>query len=340
MKTIWKKAATLLTVAALAATTVAGCGIKNDEEVAKIGDATLTAGVANFYARYQAAGMETYYGSYYGDDMWTQEYTEGKTMEEEIKTNVMDSLQELYLLDAHKDEYKVSLSDDEMKAIEKAAAKFDKANKDKVKNKISGDKEVVTEVLRLLTVQSKMREAMIADVDREVSDDEAAQKSMQYVAFSFTKTDADGNSVDLTDEEKATLKKDAESFAKEAKKAKDFEALAKKKNLTAETATFDSESTTPAKELVEAADKLKKGKTTDMVETENGYYVAKLTSTFDREATDKKKEEIISQRESDRYSELLEEWKKATEIKVYDKVWDKISFQDLKVEMKVKETEK
>lgn len=340
MKRIWKRTATLLTVAALAATTVAGCGIKKDEEVAKIGDATLTAGVANFYARYQAAGMETYYGSYYGDDMWTQEYTEGKTMEEEIKTNVMDSLQELYLLDAHKDEYKVTLSDDEMKVIEEAAAKFDKANKDKVKNKISGDKEVVTEVLRLLTVQSKMREAMVADIDREVSDDEAAQKSMQYVAFSFTKTDADGNSVDLTDEEKATLKKEAESFAKEAKKAKDFEALAKEKNLTAETATFDSESTTPAKELVEAADKLKKGKTTDLVETENGYYVAKLTSTFDREATDKKKEEIISQRESDRYSELLEEWKKATEIKVYDKVWDKISFQDLKVEMKVKETEK
>ena len=66
--------------------------------------------------------------------------------------------------------------------------------------------------------------------------------------------------------------------------------------------------------------------------------MAKLTSTFDREATDAKKEEIISQRESDAYQKLVEEWKKDLDIKTYDKVWDKISFEDLKVEAKAEET--
>lgn len=328
-----KKAATLLMTAALASTALAGCGVKDDAVVATVGDTKITAGVANFYARYQAAGMESYYGSYYGEDMWSQEYSEGKTFEEEIKDNVMESLQTLYLLDAHTSDYDIKLTEDEEKAIADAAAKFVKENSEKVRNKISGSEENVKELLRLQTIQTKMKEAMVADIDREVSDKEAAQKSMQYVFFSFTSTDESGNSTTLTDDEKAALKTSAEKFAKEAKKAKDFEALAKEYSQEAQTATFDSDSTTPDADLVAAADKLKKGKTTGLIETDNGYYVAKLTSKFDRDATDAKKEEIISEREEEKYDSLVDEWKEATDIKVEKKVWKKISFEDLKVEM-------
>ncbi len=338
MKRILKKTVVLVTVAALAITTMAGCGVKDSEIVAKVGDQKITAGVANFFARMQQSSIESYYASYYGEDFWGQEYQEGETFEENMKTSIMESLQEMYLLDAHKADYEIALTAEEEKAIEDAAAAFVKANKEKDAKKVSGTKEVVAEVLRLLTVQSKMQEVMIADVDRKVSDKEAAQKAMQYVAFSYTNTDESGNSTELSDDEKEALKKQAESFAKEAKKAKDFEALATKKGYKAETATFDSDSTTPAAELVQAADKLKKGGTTDVIVTDAGCYVARLTSTLDREATDAKKEEIISQRESDAYTALVDEWKEAVKIEVYDKVWKKISFEDLKVEAKVEET--
>lgn len=339
MNKFGKKAATLLMTVALATTALAGCGVKDDAIVAQVGDVKITAGVAGFYARYQAAGMETYYGSYYGEDMWSQEYSEGKTFEEEIKNSTMESLQEMYLLDMHKDEYKVALTEEENQAIDKAAAQFVKENKKSALGKVFGTEENVRELLRLQTVQSKMHDAMVADVDRKVSDKEAAQKKMQYVFFSFTSTDSSGNSTTLTDDQKAALKTDAQKLAKEAKKSKDFKALAKKYNQEAQETTFDSETTTPDADLIAAADKLKEGKTTGVIETENGYYVAMLTSTFDREATDTKKESIISEREEEKYDSLVEEWKKAVDIKVFDKVWDKISFEDVKVTMKVEETE-
>ena len=47
-------------------------------------------------------------------------------------------------------------------------------------------------------------------VNEEVSDEEAAQKAMQYLFFSYTTTDEEGNSVDLSDEEKATQKTNAQ----------------------------------------------------------------------------------------------------------------------------------
>ncbi len=337
MKRFLKKTVVLATVAALAITTLAGCGVKDSEIVAKVGEQKITAGVANFFARFQQSSVEGYYASYYGEDFWGQEYQEGETFEQNMKASIMQSLQEMYLLDAHKADYKIALTEEEEKAIADAAEKFVKDNKEKDAAKVSGTKDVVAEVLRLFTVQSKMQEVMVKDVDRKVSDKEAAQKAMQYVFFAYSTTDESGNSTPLSDSEKEVVKEQADSFAVAAKKAKDFEKLAKDKGFKAEKATFDAESTTPAAELVKAADKLKKGETTSVVVTDAGCYVARLTSTLDREATDAKKEEIISQRESDAYQKLVEEWKKDLDIKTYDKVWDKISFEDLKVEAKVEE---
>lgn len=68
------------------------------------------------FARYQQAQFETTYSSYLGDNFWGKEVTDGKTYEENYKDSIMDSLEEMYVLDEHKDDYKVSLSDDEEKA--------------------------------------------------------------------------------------------------------------------------------------------------------------------------------------------------------------------------------
>ena len=71
-----------------------------------------------------------------------------------------------------------------------------------------------------------------------------------------------------------------------------------------------------------------------MIEADEGYYVAKLVSLLDRDATDTKKESIVSQRKSDQYQSLCDEWKKDTDIKVHKKVWNTINFADQGVKVK------
>lgn len=322
-----KKRAVACILAVACAASLAGCSkFDGQATLAEVGDTKITADVANFYARYQQAQFESAYGSYMGDDMWATELSEGQTYEESFKESIMESLETMYVLDAHKDDYNVSLTDDENKAIETAAKEFADNNDSSAKDVVSGDEETVKKVLELITVQNKMNEAMTADVDTEVSDDEAAQKKMQYVFFSAKTTDADGNSTDMTDEEKSDLKKSAEDFQKKAAKAKDFAAYAEEAGYTATDLTFDSDTTSPSEDLIKAADALKEGEVTDVIETDNGYYVAKLESLLDREATDSKKESIVSQRKSDQYQSLCEEWKKDADIKEHKKVWKTISF--------------
>ena len=335
-----KKMVALMTVVAMSATAITGCGkINNEATLMTVGKDKVSMGVANFFARYQQAMAEAQYGTYMGDDMWESEMAESETMEDTMKKRILETLKTLYVLEDHMKDYKVELTAEEKQKIDKTAEEFLKANKDAAKEVVSADKETVSRVLELLTIQDKMREAMTADVDKNVSDEEAAQKSMQYVSFPYTTTDEEGNSKTLTDEEKAALKETAAAFLEGAKAAEDFAAYATEQGKEAQTATFDSESTSPAAELIAAADSLGVGGFTDVIETENGLYVAKVTSLLDRDATDAKKETIVNSRKSEKFNEVYDGWKKDTKIKVNKDVWAKVDFQDVGVTVKQNEEE-
>ncbi len=335
-----KRAVILLLAGLLAAGSLTGCGSLEDSDVvATVNDTDITAGVANFLARYTQAQYETYYAGYMGDDMWSGEGEDGETYQDTVKDSILESLENMYLMEQHMDEYEVSLSDEEKNAIKEAASEFDSANGLSEKEKVSGSTDNVERVLELLTIQKKVQDAIEAGADTEVSDEEAAQKSMQYVVFPFTTTDEEGNSVDLTDEEKAELKTTAESFAAGAAGAADFAAYAAQQGQTSQDATFDGETTTLPTQLVEAADALGEGETTGLVEGDNGYYVARVTSLLDREATDAKKQEIVSQRQQELLDDTIDGWREDADIEVHEKVWDKVDFTTLTVTMKQDEAD-
>lgn len=332
-----RRIAVLAAAAVMTSAVLTGCGNQIDSKatVLTVGEEKVTMDVANFFARHQQAISQMQYSAMLGEDFWGMSLSEGSaTMEEEVKKTVLESLEEMYVLEDHMEEYKVSLTEDEKKKIQDADKAFVKANSEETLEKVSGSEESVSRVLELITIQNKMREAIIADVDTKVSDEEAAQKSMQYVFFSFTKTDEEGNNSDMTEEEKSGLKHTAEAFAAMAKKADDFEKLAEEQGQSASTLTFDGKDTSPTEDLIKAADALKAGEVTDVIEGENGYYVAKVTSLFDKDATETEKNNIIAERQNTKYREVVDKLVDDTKIKVNENEWKKISFTKLDVTMK------
>lgn len=336
----WKKRVTALGLAGmLAVTGLTGCGsMNNDDVVATVGENEIKLGVANFYARMQQAQYETYYAGMMGttgEELWAKE-TDGKTYEQSVKSDIIKSLENIYILEQHASEYDVVLSEDEKKAIDKAAEEFDENNALEDKEAVSGYNKYVKKVLELLTIQSKMEDAMTADVDTEVSDDEAAQKAMKYVFYSYTKDENDSTST-MSETEKTEVKKKATDFAEKLKNSdtKDIDAVANEADMEVQTATFDSESTSPNADLVKAADALTaEGDVTDAIETDSGIYVAKVTSFLDRTATDAKKQSIVEERKKDQYDDLLKKWRKKTDINLNKRVWKKVDFQKQGVTVK------
>jgi len=359
MKGLGKKIIAFTAVAVLAMTSLVGCKSVDDSEiVATVGDSKITAGMANFYARYQQPAFEEYYKSYqdyqqqmmYGSVIqqtemdWSVEQKEGVTLEDTYKDDVMTSLQNLYIKEDHMGDYDVTLTEDELTAIDKAAEAFMKANSDDAKEKVSADKETVVEFLKLMTISTKVEAAIRAGVDTNVTDEEAAQKRFRYVSFATTKTDENSQSTKMTDDEMKAVKEEASEFLTGAKANGSLEAYATEKEQTSTTATYgtdyaEDESLSLPKEVYEAADKLEENGFAEIVETESAIYVVQLESTFDTEATATEKDTILKERQDKEVTDTIEKWRKDTKIEVNEKVWNKISMQDIQVTAKKAEDE-
>lgn len=319
----------------LAAATLTGCGsLKGDETVATVDDTKIDADLANFFARYTQATYETYYSAYLGEDMWNSDASDGETYEESVKSSVLKSLEDMILLEKHMKDYDVSITDEDKAMIKETTQQFLDDNSLDDKNLVSGNEKTVNRALTLMAVQQKMRTAIQAGTDTEVSDEEAAQKSMDYVFISYQTKDDSGNSKDVSDDEKAQLKSQAEAIASGLKEGGDLNTLAEEQGATVQTLTFDKDTTSPEEDLIKAADALGEGESTDVIETEKGCYVAKVTSLLDRTATDSKKSQIVQERQTKLYDDTLKKWRKKANIKVHKDVWKKVSFQKVSVKMK------
>ena len=65
-----------------------------------------------------------------------------------------------------------------------------------------------------------------------------------------------------------------------------------------------------------------------VTEGEDSYFVVRMDSMLDREATDQEKENIVNQRKQEAYNKLLEGWEKDAKITVNEKEWKKAKLTD------------
>lgn len=145
----------------------------------------ISAGLVKFATHYTQALTEDLYKNYMGvsDPMSQDIYGNGSTMGDMIKSQTVTTLENMVLAEQKMEEYGVELTDEEKSTISEAAKKFLDDNGEEVLDKMGATQETVERYLTLRLIQNKMEPAMSADVDTEVSDDEAAQRKVQYAMF-------------------------------------------------------------------------------------------------------------------------------------------------------------
>ena len=335
-----KFAAVILMSVIIGSMSLSGCGInKNATAVTMTGDAIDTIevdmGYANFAARIQQASYDGIFASYYGEDYWTNEsYAKnGKNMQDSIKDSVMENIETQCLLEAHMDDYGVEITDDEKAAMKEAAEKFMSDNTKSALKEVGATEEYVERYLYLQTVQQKMSTAIRATADTEVSDEEAAQRTFSYVKISLTTyTDDSGNQQTYTDDQVTVVKKDAYDAAEKAKT--DFDGTASDYGYTVQTYSYGSDEKSESDggfcdAVITAANSMKAGDVSDLIEGTDCYYIIRLDSEFDADATEKKKQSIVSDRQDEAYNNVVESYKKDIDINVNDKEWSKVAFDNL-----------
>lgn len=325
-----KRILPLLLAAVVGASALTGCNnIKADAVGATLDGEEISLGFMNFMARFQQAVYDGYYSAMFGPDFWSQDlFGSGSDMETTVKEQVADSVERLYLLEDHMKDYKVELTKDELSAIDKAAKKFMEDNSKEAIKQIGATEEYVKEMLRLNTIQKKMEDAIGAEADTEVSDEEAAQKTFSYVKIDKnTKTGEDGKSVEYTEEEKKELKNTVSEYAKKAQD--NFDSAAKDAGYEVSQYSYGSDEEGFAEAVISQADEMKDGEVSGVLEDEDNYYVIRMDSTFDKDATAEKKKEIIEQRKKEHFAEVYDKYKEGVKYKVNKEEWKKVNFDDL-----------
>lgn len=355
-----KFTAPVLASVILAAAAMSGCGngIDKNAVVATLDDQEITLGFANFMARYQQASYDSYYIGWMGEDMWSKDiYGNGSTFEEDVKTEIINNIEDLYVLANHMEDYNVEITEEDTAAMEKAADEFLANNSKKAISQVGAEKDYIVEMLRLQTIQDRMYEAIIADVDTDVPDEEAAQRTFSYVQVERATASQQGTADGETEGESSTADGETEGessdnnataqqalsimeevqqatevkvFADEA--ATDFESAAEDAGYTVRTASYgsaeDTDSSFP-EEVLKAADSLKEGEISGLIQTDSNYYVIRLDSEFDEDATESKRQSIISERRSEKYTDVLDEYKNDVKWEVKEDVWKKVKFDEL-----------
>ena len=326
-----KKFTALLLSGVMAASVLAGCGgIDKDAVVATLDGQEIKLGVANFAARLQQAQYDDFYTAYFGEDVWNSDrYGNGTTMQDNLKDSVIGSIEDMYVLKNHMDDYGVALSEEDQTAIKTTAAEFMSVNTDDALEAM-GATDIVEEYLTLVTIQTRMREAIIVDADTNVSDEEANTSDYSYVVISKTSyKDADGNTVDYTDEEKADLADTVKKFQSAATTVT-LEDAADEFGYTVSTGSFASDNTTLDADVLAALQGLtEEGQVSDVVETDSSYYVLRLDTITDADKTEQHRQEIIGNRQSELYSKVLQGYKDEAEWVLNEKVWKTVTFDNL-----------
>ena len=336
-----KKITGALLAGALGAASLTGCSSPMDgtQPLLTSGEDTVTVGTGNLMLRMNQATMLSYYSMMGGSTtgLWSQDSGDGETYGDTTKASILDELENMLVQKQHAADYDVSISEEEQGKIEEAAQAFMDANTEETIQNLSVSQSDVETLLELYTYQTKMYDPMVADVDTNVEDSEAAQSRITYCRIDISDTqNEDGTTTPLTDEEKQEKKDQAQALldklqASADPASADMDALAKEVNedLNAVDNTFGDDDTLLDDKLKEAAKTHQDGQVYgEEVEGENAYFVVRMDSVLDREATDAEKENIVSERQQNAYNDLLDQWKDDADITVNNREWDKVTLTD------------
>lgn len=327
-----KRLMALLLSGVLAVSMFAGCGSQMDKTavVATDGTTDITLGLANFATRLTQAQYDDFYVAYFGENVWsTDMYGYGTTTEDDLKASVMESLYAMYAMKNHMADYGVEITAEDVEAISAVAESFISSNSAEAIEALGAEREYVETYLELLTIQSRMYSEIIKGADTNVSDEEAKTSAYSQVYISKSSyQDADGNSVQYTEDEKALLAQTAKAFA-EAAKANGLASAAESYGYSVTTGTLNASSTlvTEVKDALNAM--TEDGQVSGLIELENAYYVVQMDAVVDAKATEANRETIIAGRESALYTEVIDGYLKEMTWELDQREWAKISFDNL-----------
>ena len=327
-----KKLLAVALAAVLSVSVLAGCGTSVKPEnygttvVATYGDEQIFLDEANMYLRAEQYYYEYMYVYYYGmTDIWNQEISNGVTMQNSVQESVMSMIRQIYVLKDHAASLGLTLSDEDLAKIETTVDSVLAESEDVLIEAYNLTRERMIEIYKNNALANLAWEALVADVDTNIPDEDVRCVGVSYVFVSEPDLEAEAEEGEEVDGRPAKAK--AQEIYDAVKGGATLAEAAEALELTAtETSYFvggqyeDNSLGYKAIGMAEGAVEM-----FQLAEGE-GWYVMVLDTLMDEDATQSKRESVIAERQSTMFTEKYPELEKASAaFTVDEKVWQNIT---------------
>lgn len=247
------------------------------------------------------------YGNEYGVDIF--DTSDAADVEKYVKDVTIDELTRVYCMVSIAEQKDLSLTDKELKAVSKAADEYYESLSDAELDYMDVSRSDVEDAYENYAMAQKLYVSLTQGVDTEVSDDDARVIHIQQIFV--------------------TGQESADTVSQKLAAGEDFSTVANSLSENDKTDLYVAKGTLP-EAVEEAAFNLGDGQTSDMIQTDDGYYFIKCLSKMDQEKTDQNKTIILQKREQEQFNEDYKSFVNDAVFELNNELWDSVEIKDEK----------
>lgn len=290
-------------------------------ELFKIGTSTCTTPEIMIY-------LTTFYNQYsdtYGQEMWHYDFG-GVSLEEHVKDVVLSKMAQIKIMNLMAKDRGIMLDAQEEQKVKDAAAHYHENLGKELKSKEGISLKVAETVYGEYALANKVYDSITESADMEISDDEARTVTVQVIYLKNWKLKNNEKTV-LSEVEKKQVLANAGNILNRIESGEDFEMLAAQFSDDNQLVKNYARGVADAA-LEEVLFSMDEGDVSDVIETDEGYYIVKCISTMDYKATQDNKLVLAEQRKKEAFSQAYTEIATNTHSQFRDKHWEELTLNE------------
>ena len=249
------------------------------------------------------------HGESYGIDLLQNEDLKvQKKFEQYVKKISMDEITRVYSMVALANAQGVTLTDEQKELAQWAGEDCFQSLTDEEVAYLNISQENVQDIYEKYALADKLYQSLVQDVNEEVSDDEARVMEVRQI---YTTNEEQARKA-LADLEAET---EFSTVAANYNEADEISLTLQRGMLPeeAETVVFSMED----------------GEISDLIETDQGYYIFCCDNKFDEEQTQIHKQDIVEQRKQEAFHSVYDPFVETIHSKLNESVWDDLSVREM-----------
>lgn len=309
---------------------LSGCGIKKDTTV------VLTTGFKPnevFYIEHTPCTLEEFdiyllnmknqFASSFGEEIFSVTYNDVQ-LEDTLKEQVLEKIASVKIMNLLAVELGIELDDEDSARAQAATDAYFQTLSEREKEILNVDYEDILKMYQELALAKKVYNYLIADINPEISDDEARIITVQQILIKTYFTNENGERESISnialDDAKQRIEEayafilEGQDFGKVAADYSEDEAL----SVSFGKGEMDQK-------FEEVADSLSKGEVSKVFRTDDGFYILKCITTFNKEETDRNKVKIVEERRKIVFEEEYNSFTKTLFRELNQELYDTIT---------------